>query len=497
MTSHMPDAAGQPIFDLVIRNARVITAADEMSCDIGIREGRISQLGQFLSGGRREIDAQERCVTPGGVDAHCHLEEITQGPVRMADDFDTGTRAAACGGTTTVIPFAAQIKGHSLREAVEEYKLRAAGAAHIDYAFHMIVTDPSPQVLEKELPALIREGFTSFKVYMTYDALKLDDGQILDVLAVAKDHGAMVMVHAENADCIAWLTRRLQASGRNAPRYHAVARPMLVEREATHRAIALSELVDLPILIVHVSGREAVEQIRWARAQGLKIFAETCPQYLFLTAEDLGIDDSYAGAKCVCSPPPRDAANQEIIWDGLNDGLFSVFSSDHAPFRMDGSQGKRPEGQEVDFAHIPNGIPGLETRMPLLWSEGVLAGRMTPQRFVELTATGPAKAYGLYPRKGSIAVGSDADLVIWDQRPIRLGNDMLHHNVDYTPYEGMELKAWPAMTIARGAVVWDGKSFHPQAGRGELLPCAQPALLAERVRFTHRYRHACEEEACC
>ena len=307
----------------------------------------------------------------------------------MADDFESGTRSAACGGTTTVIPFAAQEKGQSLRAAVDDYHRRAEGRAHIDYAFHMIVSDPTPTVLNDELPSLIRAGYTSFKVYMTYDDLKLDDGQILDVLSVAREEGAMAMIHAENADCIEWLSKRLEAAGRIAPRFHAHSRPMLVEREATHRAIALSELVDVPILIVHVSGREAVEQIRWARAHGLQVHAETCPQYLFLTAEDLGIDDSYKGARCVCSPPPRDKGNQEVIWNGLNDGLFTIFSSDHAPFRFDDPEGKKPGGEEVPFQHIPNGIPGIETRMPLLYSEGVLGGRITLQRFVELTGQTP------------------------------------------------------------------------------------------------------------
>ncbi len=469
-----------PDFDLVVRHAHVFTAADEMHCDIAVRAGRIVQLGQGLGPGAREIDAAGRAVTPGGVDAHCHLDQPMEPPARMADDFDTGTRSAACGGTTTVIPFAAQHRGQSLRAAVEDYRARAAGKAHVDYAFHMIVSDPTPAVLRDELPALIREGFTSFKIYMTYDDMKLDDGQILDLLDVARQEGAMAMLHAENADCIEWLTRRLEAAGRTAPRYHAHARPMLVEREATHRAIALAQLVDVPILIVHVSGREAVEQIRWARAHGLQVFAETCPQYLFLTAEDLGIDDSYKGARCVCSPPPRDAGNQQVIWDGLTDGLFTVFSSDHAPFRYDAPEGKKPGGKEVPFRHIPNGIPGLETRMPLLWSEGVLAGRMTPQRFVELTATGPARAYGLHPRKGSIAVGADADLVVWDERPVEIRNERLHHAVDYTPYEGRMLRAWPGLTLSRGEVVWDGQDFHPRPGRGELLVCGRPSLWPRR-----------------
>ncbi|MDB5856618.1 MAG: D-hydantoinase, partial [Ramlibacter sp.] len=237
-----------PDFDLVLRNAQAITASDSFLCDIGVRGGRIVQLGLALAPGAREIDAAGRAVTPGGVDAHCHLDQPMEPPLRMADGFDTGTRAAACGGTTTVIPFAAQVKGQSLRAAVEDYHARAEGKAHVDYAFHLIVSDPTPHVLKEELPALIREGYTSFKIYMTYDDLKLDDGQMLDVFDVAREHGAMAMVHAENADCIEWLTKRLEASGRTAPRYHAHSRPMLVEREATHRAIALSELVDVPIL---------------------------------------------------------------------------------------------------------------------------------------------------------------------------------------------------------------------------------------------------------
>ena len=468
------------MFDCVIRNARLATASDTIDCDIGIRGGRIAMLGQGLAEGVREIDAAGRTVTPGGIDGHCHLDQPMEPPVRMADNFDTGTRAAACGGTTTVIPFAAQVKGSSLKAAVDDYHRRADGVAHVDYAFHLIVSDPTESVLNTELPSLIQSGYTSFKLYMTYDDLKLDDGQILDVLALARREGAMAMIHAENADCIAWLTKKLEAAGHTAPRFHAHSRPMLVEREATHRAISLAELIDVPILIVHVSGREAVEQIRWARGRGLKIFAETCPQYLFLTAADLGIDDSYLGAKCVCSPPPRDASNQRVIWDGLSDGLFTVLSSDHAPFNYDDPAGKKPGGREVPFAYIPNGIPGIETRLPLLYSEGVLGGRLTVNRFVELTSTQPAKAYGLHPRKGTIAIGSDADLVIWDHREVTLTNAMLHHAVDYTPYEGMKLKAWPGLTMLRGQVVWDGRNFSPPTGGGQFLRCGMPSILPPR-----------------
>ena len=468
--------------DLVIRNANVVTAADTFRCDIGIADGRIAALGLGLAQGQREIDAAGRHVTPGGIDSHVHLDQPTGDGSVMADDFLSGTVSAACGGTTTVIPFACQQKGESLRAAVDDYHRHAGNKPVIDYAFHLIVTDPTPQVLREELPALIAEGYTSFKIYMTYDALKLDDRQILETLSVARQEGAMVMLHAENSDCIAWLAERLLAAGLSAPRYHATSRPMLVEREATHRAIAVAELVDVPILIVHVSGREAIEQIRWAQSQGLKVYAETCPQYLFLTADSLGCDDSFEGAKCICSPPPRDSANQQVIWDGLENGSFEIFSSDHAPFRFNGPQGKKAHGEQVSFDQIANGIPGVETRMALLWSEGVRTGRITAQSFVALTSTNAARMYGLYPRKGSIAIGADADLVIWDEgQPVNISNEMLHHNVDYTPYAGMRLSAWPAITLSRGEVVWDGEP-RGDAGRGRFLRCERPAPAQVRRR---------------
>lgn len=461
-------------FDLVVRNARVVTAADEFNCDIGIQGGVIAALGRNLPAGRNEIDAAGRYVMPGGVDAHCHLDQPMGDGTKMADDFYSGTLSAACGGTTTVLPFACQFKGQSLRAAVEDYHARADGKAVIDYAFHLIVSDPTPDVLHRELPALIAEGYTSFKIYMTYDELKLNDRQILETLAVARREGAMVMIHAENTDCIAWLTEQLLAAGHTEPRFHAQARTMLVEREATHRAISLSELVDVPVLIVHVSGKEAVEQIRWAQGRGLQVYGETCPQYLFLSEEDLGGED-FHGAKCVCSPPPRDKANQQVIWDGLENGVFQVFSSDHAPFRFDDPQGKMAAGENASFDQIPNGIPGIETRLALLFSEGVLTGRIDPQTFVALTATNPARLYGLYPRKGSIAVGADADLVIWDSDlDFTLSNEQLHHNVDYSPYEGRRLHAWPAVTLSRGEVVWSERQPSASAGRGQFIPCAKP-----------------------
>jgi dihydropyrimidinase len=467
-------------FDLVIRNAHAATAADVFDCDIGVRDGRIAALAKRLPKGAKEIEAAGRWVLPGGVDGHCHLDQPMTDGSTMADDFRSGTRSAACGGTTTVIPFACQLKGQSLRAAVDDYHRRAAGKALVDYAFHMIVSDPSPAVLRDELPQLIEEGCTSFKIYMTYDDLKLDDRQILDVLAVARREGAMTMVHAENADCIAWLTERLLAAGHTAPRFHAAARPMLVEREATHRAIALAELVDLPVLIVHVSGREAVEQIRAAQARGLRVYGETCPQYLFLTGEHL---DGHEGAKCICSPPPRDKANQQVIWDALESGVFHVFSSDHAPFRFGGADGKHVAGAEAPLSRVPNGIPGLETRLPLLFSQGVLPARLDVNAFVALTATNVAKLYGLYPRKGTIAIGADADLVVWnDRRDVTITNAMLHHDVDYTPYEGMRLRAWPDVTISRGEIVFRDGSPHGTPGRGRFLRCERPAPARPRTR---------------
>ena len=450
-------------FDCIIRNARCATASDVFEADIGIVDGIITALGKKLSGGEKEIDAGGRWVLPGGIDGHCHFDQPTEDGTVMADDFLSGTRSAACGGTTTVIPFALQRKGQSLREAVEDYHRRAEGKATIDYAFHLIVTDPTPHVLDEELPALIAEGYTSFKIYMTYDELKLADRQIIDVLAVAREEGALVMVHAENADCISWLTERLLRAGKTAPRYHAESRPMLAEREATHRAITFAELVDVPILIVHVSGREAIEQIRWAQGNGLRIYGETCPQYLFLTAEDLGGEDDVEGVKCICSPPPRDKANQKVVWDALESGAFHVFSSDHAPFRFSGHDGKLATGSAPSFDKVANGIPGVETRLGLLFSHGVEKGRIDINQFVALTSTNVAKMYGLYPRKGTIAIGADADLVIWETGGQKvINNNDLHHNVDYTPYEGIEINAWPLITMSRGRVVWrDGQYLHP------------------------------------
>ncbi len=463
-----------PGLDTIIRNANVVTATDKYKADIGIRDGVIQMIGTISESAESEIDAAGRMVTPGGVDGHCHLDQPMDDGSIIADDFTSGTISAACGGTTTVIPFACQVKGEGLRAAVENYHTCADGKAVIDYAFHLIVTDPTPNVLGQELPALIKDGYSHFKIYMTYDALKLRDREILDVLHLAKREGAMTMIHAENDDCIAWLTETLENAGKTAPIYHSHSRPPVVEREATHRAISLAELMDVPVLIVHVSGNEAMTQIQNAQARGIRIYGETCPQYLFLTADDLD-QPGFEGAKCVCSPPPRTADDQEHIWRGIKTGVFQVFSSDHAPFRFDDDKGKKNAGTDAKFSQIPNGVPGIETRLSLLMSEGVMKGRIDVHTFVSVTSTGPAQMYGLFPRKGTIAPGSDADLVIWDtETEFTLTNERLHHNVDYTPYEGMELQAWPATVLSRGRVVAENGECMAQPGDGEFLPSDPP-----------------------
>jgi len=458
-------------FDLVIRNGTVATAADTANCDIGIKDGVVTTLGRDLAPGVREIDATGRLVLPGGIDSHCHIEQRSSAGVVCADDFYSATVAAAFGGTTTVIPFAAQHRGQSLRRVVEEYGDAARPKAVIDYAFHLIITDPSEQVMGQELPALIRDGYTSFKVYMTYDLLALDDGQMLDILAVARREGAFVMVHAENHEMIKWLTSRLLERGLGAPRFHAVSHARLAEGEATSRAVTLAQLLDVPILLVHVSAGEAIEVIRNAQTRGLKIYGETCPQYLFLTADDLarpGIE----GAKYCCSPPPRDKAAQEAVWTGLRNGTFQVFSSDHAPYRFDVS-GKLPHGDRTTFKEIANGVPGIELRLPLLFSEGVGQGRLDLNAFVALTATNHARLYGLYPRKGTIAVGSNADIAIWDpERETTVTAGILHDNVGYTPYEGRRLRGWPVTVLSRGRIVVDDGKLVAGRGSGAFLPCA-------------------------
>ncbi len=458
------------VFDLCIRGGTVATASDTFKADIGITDGRIVALGTDLGTARDVIDATGRLVLPGGIDSHVHIAQPSGPGVVMADDFESATRSAAFGGNTTVMPFCLQQKGQGLREAVNAYHGLADQNCHVDVSFHLIISDPTASVLGQELPALVEDGYTSFKVFMTYEGLALADKEILDVLACARETGALVLVHAENYDAIRFLTERLEASGRIAPKYHATSRPIPVEREATHRAISLAQLVDVPIMIVHVSSGEAMEQIRWAQSRGLKVYGETCPQYLVLTERDLdGLD--MEGAKYVCSPPPRDEESQRACWLGLETGVFQIFSSDHCPFRYEDDAGKlRPQGRS-SFRWVPNGIPGVETRLPILFSEGVKKGRIDLNRFVALASTNHAKMYGLYPRKGTIAIGSDADIAIWDpDRSVTITQAILNGGADYTPYEGLEVTGWPVTTMVRGSIVVRDGALVGEKGHGGHIP---------------------------
>lgn len=463
-------------FDTIIRNGTIVTASDTFRADIGIRDGRIVALAEGLEGADHIIDAAGKLVLPGGIDSHVHLAQPSGDGIVMADDFESGTRSAAYGGNTTVLTFCMQEKGSSLRQSLADYHAKAEGECHVDVAFHMVVTDPTPQVLGQELPALVEEGYSSIKVFMTYENLRLRDDQILDTLDSARRCGALVMVHCENEDAIRFLIGRHEEQGERAPKYHATSRPEAAEREATHRALSLAEIVDVPIVIVHVSNGQAMEEIERARKRGAAVAGETCPQYLFLTMDDLD-REGLEGAKFVCSPPPRDRAAQEACWDGLERGVFDLFSSDHCPFRFEDDEGKLNEKGKRHFRWIPNGIPGVGTRLPLLFSEGVIKGRIDINRFVALTATNHAKLYGLYPQKGTIAIGSDADIAIWDPDMRRtITNDDLHHGADYTPYEGFDVQGWPTTVLLRGkAVVLDGALADPEK-RGTYLKRGRTSL---------------------
>jgi dihydropyrimidinase len=460
-------------FDLVIAGGTVATASDTFKADVGIRGGRIAALADGLTGGAKIIDATGRLVLPGGIDSHVHIAQPSGPGIVMADDFESATRSAAFGGNTMVMPFCLQPKGESLRQALRDYHAKADGKCYVDVSFHLIISDPTPSVLGQELPALVDDGYTSFKVFMTYQDLALSDFELLGVFTTARETGALVMVHAENYDAIRFLTDRLERAGKTAPQYHATSRPIPVEREATYRAISLAELIDVPIMIVHVSNGEAMEEIRRAQSRGLKVFGETCPQYLVLTEKDLeGLN--MEGAKYVCSPPPRDRASQQACWHGLQQKIFQIFSSDHCPFRYDDPAGKLAPKGRTSFRWVPNGIPGVETRLPILFSEGVVKRRITLNDFVAFTATNHARMYGLHPRKGTIAVGSDADIAIWDpSRVSKITATGLHHGADYTPYEGFEVTGWPVTTIVRGRVVVDD---------GELVGSLQHGSYLKRLR---------------
>lgn len=474
-------------YDLVIRGGTVVTAADTVRADVGVTGGRIVAVGESLSPGAREVSADGLLVIPGGIDSHVHLAQPAFGGPAMADGFETGTRSAIAGGNTTVIPFALQPRGASLRASVVDYHKEADRKSYCDYGFHLIISDPTSTVLGQELPSLVSDGYTSFKVFMTYEDLVLSDRQILDVFDCARGCGALVMVHCEGYDAIRFMTEKLELASKKAPYYHAVSRPESVEREATHRAISHAELTDVPIMIVHVSGREAMEQLRWAQQKGLKVYGETCPQYVALTADDLkGLNMDESGGKYVCSPPPRDRASWDAIWEGIKSGIFQTFSSDHCPFFYEGDMGKLNPKARTSFKWVPNGIPGVETRLQILFSKGVVEGRITLNEFVALTSTNHAKMYGLYPKKGSIAPGFDADIVLWDpNRKETIRQELMHHGADYTPFEGIEVTGWPVMTFLRGKKVMENGEILGEPGDGNFLPRELSPYAAPVDRSNH------------
>src|ERR1700757_4941625 len=459
----------EPAYDLIIREGRVATATDVFEADVAISGETIAAIGRGLPPAKREIDARGKFVLPGGVDSHAHIEQLSAAGIVNADTFESATGSAAFGGTTTVIPFAAQHVGMQLPQVVEDYHALARKGAVIDYAFHMIIADPTPEALARDIPALVKEGHASIKIFMTYDRLKIDDEPLLDILVAARESGAMLCAHAENHGIISWMVKRLLARGYTDPKYHAISHARFSEAEAFNRLIGMAALGDQPIMIFHVSTAEGVRVIRQARGEGLKVFAETCPQYLFLTAEDLD-KPGVEGAKWMCSPPPRRTADQEALWQALALGDLQTVSSDHAPYRFD-ETGKLRAGKNPNFKQVANGLPGLEVRLPLLFDAMVSNGRLGLEKFVELTATAPAKIYNLHQRKGSIAVGADADIAIWDpEREVTLADEMMHDLAGYTPFAGRKVKGCPVSVLSRGRVIIDDNKCLASAGSGKFLP---------------------------
>lgn len=460
-------------FDLVIRGGTIGTASAVFPGDVGVRGGVVTAIGHGLARGAREIDATGKLVLPGGVDAHAHIEQVSAGGLLNADTFESATASAAFGGTTSVISFAAQHRKLDLRKVVDDYAALAQRGAVIDYAFHLIVANPDRKTLETDLPELIRQGHASIKIFMTYDLLKIDDEPLLDLLLTARQNRALVCVHAENHGMLSWLGRRLVEKGYHAPKYHAVSHPRAAEEEAFQRLVAAAALIDQPIMIFHVSCAEGAAVIRKARGEGLKVFAETCPQYLFLTKDDLD-KPGLEGAKWMCSPPVREAADQQALWQALALGDIQLVSSDHAPYRMDES-GKLSAGPNPTFKQIANGLPGLETRLPLMFDALVSRGRPEfagrgIEAFVQLTATAPAQIYNL-PGKGAIQPGNDADIAIWDPtRRVTFADDSLHDRAGFTPFAGRTVVGWPEHVMVRGMdVVVDGV-LKAAPGFGRWLP---------------------------
>ena len=465
---------------LLIRNGRVITASDDYTADVYCDNGVVSAIGKDLPGDRYKadttIDASGKYVMPGGIDVHTHLN-MPFGGTTSADDFESGTIAAAFGGTTSIVDFAIQYRGQTMGHALDDWRKRADGKAVIDYGFHMIVTELEDAGLS-DMDRLVRdEGITSFKLFMAYPGVfMVDDATIFRALRRTGENGGLVCMHAENGGVIDELVKEALRKGETAPKYHALTRPPTAEGEATGRAIALAEMARVPIYIVHLSAAHALEKVKQARDMGLPAYAETCPQYLFLSYDNYE-EPGFEGAKYVMSPPLREKWHQDVLWKGLAKNDLQVISTDHCPFCM---VDQKVLGKD-DFSKIPNGAPGIETRLTLVHDGGVRHGRITLNRFVELCSTTPAKMFGLFPRKGTVAVGSDADIVVFDpNRKATLGVKTLHMKVDYNPYEGRTVHGSPSHVICGGKVVIDGDRFVGKAGNGRFLkrgPSQAPAGL--------------------
>lgn len=458
----------------LIKNGTMFTGSDTVDADILVKDGKISLIGSDLKVEPSQIiDASGKYVLPGAIDVHTHLDMPFAGTV-TSDDFYTGTLAAAAGGTTCVIDFCIQRKGQSLRKALEEWHAKAEGKAVIDYAFHVAISDVNEGILA-EMPHLIKEeGVSSFKCFMAYkNALMVDDEKLFRVLLQAKESGALVGVHAENGDVIDFLARKMVADGKTDPIYHALSRPAECESEATGRAISLARMAQAPLYIFHLSARQALERVREARREGLPVYAETCPHYLFLT-EDLLKEPDFEGAKYVMSPPLRSKDHQEPLWHALITGDLQVVATDHGAFNF---KGQKNMGRG-DFTKIPNGVPGIQERLLLIYNGGVLARGMTLNRMVELLATNPAKLFGLYPRKGTLSIGSDADIVILDPNgQSKFSAPLLKANVDYTAYEGLVLRGKVDTVLSRGVVVVKGDDFVGQAGKGRYIKRGPPIFI--------------------
>src|SRR6188768_2126115 len=450
---------------ILLKNGTVVTATDMYTGDVLVEDGKISVIGSSLTmQADRVIDAAGKYVLPGGIDVHTHMD-MPFGGTTSADDFESGTIAAAHGGTTTIVDFAIQYRGQTLHHAWETWMKKAEGKAAIDYGFHMIVTELTDQV-ELEMDSMVAQGVTSFKLFMAYPGVfMLDDASIFRAMLQTGKNGGTICMHAENGGVIDVLVKKALAEGKTAPKYHALTRPARAEGEATHRAIALAEMADVPIYIVHLSAEEALEMVTEARDRGLPAFAETCPQYLFLSYDNYE-EPGFEGSKYVMSPPLRGKETQDRLWRGLAFNDLQAISTDHCPFCM---MEQKVIG-EGDFSKIPNGAPGIETRMSLVYDGGVRTGRLSLNRFVELTSTSPAKIFGLFPRKGTIAPGSDADIVVFDpNKTVTLSAKTLHMNVDYNPYEGREVTGVTETVISRGRVIIDGGTFTGRAGSGSFL----------------------------